>query len=376
MNRSFCVYVVLLLAAVASTASASERVPPSLLPEHFGNWQASGPVIPVKPGDLGPQWEKWTEGEQILAESGITRIEDRPYKNGNDQLGLRIYQFKDPSSAYEFYTFAVLPGMQALGLGENFAIQQNDARLLIGNLVVQVGLSEHLDPSMLQQVIEALKGRADQTPLPPVRSYLPSEGRIFGSEKYAFGPRGFQSAARLLERAEYSGLASEAGFNAGAEAMFARYQSGRDNAVLLLIEYPTPQLAEQHLRHLEQALSPASKQVGTTIERKASLLSLVLRPSSAAYGNALRGAVKYETAVTWNEPRQTITDPPWTTILGKIMIATMLFMVVAVVLGLAFGGVRVITKVFFPGKVFDRPEQMDVLQLGLSGKRINSRDFY
>jgi hypothetical protein len=38
--------------------------------------------------------------------------------------------------------------------------------------------------------------------------------------------------------------------------------------------------------------------------------------------------------------------------------------------------VRLLTKMLFPGKVFDRPEQMDVLQLGLSGKRINSRDFY
>src|SRR5260370_153643 len=46
-------------------------------------------------------------------------------------------------------------------------------------------------------------------------------------------------------------------------------------------------------------------------------------------------------------------------------------MVVAVVLGVAFGGVRVLAKIFFPGKVFDRPEQMDVLQLGLSGKTIN-----
>jgi uncharacterized membrane protein len=62
--------------------------------------------------------------------------------------------------------------------------------------------------------------------------------------------------------------------------------------------------------------------------------------------------------------------------LAKIMIATMLFMLVAVVLGAAFGGVRVLAKIFFPGKVFDRPDQMDVLQLGLSSKRIDSRDFY
>jgi len=51
-------------------------------------------------------------------------------------------------------------------------------------------------------------------------------------------------------------------------------------------------------------------------------------------------------------------------------------MVVAVVLASRLAGCRVLAKIFFPGKFFDRPEQMDVLQLGLSGKRINSRDFY
>jgi hypothetical protein len=47
-----------------------------------------------------------------------------------------------------------------------------------------------------------------------------------------------------------------------------------------------------------------------------------------------------------------------------------------VVLGIAFGGVRVVTKRLFPGRVFDRPNQMEVLQLGLSGKRIDPSDFY
>jgi hypothetical protein len=86
--------------------------------------------------------------------------------------------------------------------------------------------------------------------------------------------------------------------------------------------------------------------------------------------------MNYETNVTWNEPHQTITDPPLLSTIAKIFIGTGVFMVVAVVLGVAFGGVRILAKIFFPGKVFDRPEQMDVLQLGLSGKRINSRDFY
>jgi hypothetical protein len=363
-------FILLLLTGCGAFAQTS------LLPDRFAGWQASGPAVAVKPSDLGPQWERWTEGERILEESGVIRIEDRPYQKGADQLGLRVYQFKDPSRAYEFYTFAVAPGMRSLGLGEYSAIQQDDARLLVGNFVVQAGLSEHLAPSTLQDVIDALKGRADKTPLPSIAAYLPTTERVFGSEKYAFGPLGFQSAARVLERPDIVDLAKEVGFENDAEAMFAHYRTAKDDAVLLLIEYPTPQLAEQHLRHLVQAFAPATKRAGTTIGRKGSLLSLVLRPSSAAYGETLRGAVNYETEVTWNEPRQTITDPPWSTILGKIFIFTFLFMIAAVAFGVAFGGVRVLIKIFLPGKVFDRPDQMDVLQLGLSGKRIDSRDFY
>src|SRR6202007_1853393 len=135
------------------------------------------------------------------------------------------------------------------------------------------------------------------------------------------------------------------------------YRNGKDEAVLLLLDYPTPQLAEQHLRHLELVISPAAHQAGTTIQRKGTLRSLVLRPPSASYAVELRSAINYETVITQNEPHQTATDPPLLSTLAKIMIGTLAFMVVTVALGIAFGGVRVLTKIFFPGKVFDRPEQ-------------------
>jgi hypothetical protein len=48
----------------------------------------------------------------------------------------------------------------------------------------------------------------------------------------------------------------------------------------------------------------------------------------------------------------------------------------AVVAGLAFGGVRIAVKRLLPGRVFDRGDQLDVLQLGLGSKPINSEDFY
>jgi hypothetical protein len=246
---------------------------------------------------------------------------------------------------------------------------------LLGSFILQVSPTPAISTDDLVTLVNTVGAHSDQTPLPPIRTYLP-QGFTDGTQKYALGPNGLRAALQALRQDEYSVLADEAGWNSGAEVMLSEYHRGKDGAVLLLIEYPTPQLAEQHLHHLEQTLSASAKEAGTTIERKASLLSLVLKPSSPAYGASLRSALNYGTQVTWNEPSHTLTDPPLLSTVAKIIIATMVFMVVAVVLGVAFGGVRVLAKTFFPGKFFDRPEQMDVLQLGLSSKRIDSRDFY
>jgi hypothetical protein len=145
---------------------------------------------------------------------------------------------------------------------------------------------------------------------------------------------------------------------------------------LLLLEYPTPQLAEQHLHRLQSALSPEARQSGVTVERKGSLLSLVFAATSPMHAQAIRDEVNYQTEITWNEPRQTATDPPMTSVLVKIFLFTGMFLGVATALGIAFGGLRVVIKRLFPGKVFDKPQSIEVLQLGLSGKKIDASDMY
>jgi hypothetical protein len=246
----------------------------------------------------------------------------------------------------------------------------------VGNLVVQANLPPHAKPESLQELLVTLREKADPTPLPPLKSYLPERWKIFGSEKYALGPEAFRAAMNSLGQDAATGLANEVGFQNGVEAMFANYRGEHGSGILLLLDYPTPQLAEQHLHHLEQALPGALKRAGVTVERKASLLSLVFAPTSPQHAQAIREAVNYETQVTWNEPSHTATDPPIFTVMFKIFLFTGLFLGIATGLGVAFGGVRVIIKRLFPGKVFDRPENIEVLQLGLSGKKIDPTDMY
>ncbi len=339
-----------------------------VLPSHFGSWTCT-------PGAEDVEFNRIANFSDLSTESGLNGNKFCDYFSGAAKIHVELRNYREPSSAYEMYTALISPKMQPSTLARTSAVDGDRLFVLLGGSILVVRPTQAISTTDLNDLMNSIGAHSDQTPLPPIRTYLPPEF-IDGTQRYARGPAAFRSALASLKQDEFTNLVSEAGFNLNAEAMFAHYQEGKDEAVLLLIEYPTPQLAERHLRHLEQAISPAAKQAGTTIERKASLLSLVLRPSSAAYGAALRGAVKYETEVTWNEPHQTVTDPPLLTTIAKIFLGTGLFMVVAVVLGVAFGGVRVLAKIFFPGKVFDRPEQMDVLQLGLSGKRINSRDFY
>jgi hypothetical protein len=355
----------LILALAAAPYSFAQKL---VLPRQFGSWAC-------QPGTEEAEFEKIANFSELSKEAGLTGKESCDGASGSAKIHVNLQKYRDPSSAYEIYTALIRPEMHPSILGRTSAVDGDRLFALLGGFILEVRPTPAISDADLAALVRSVSGQADQTPLPPIRAFLP-RGFIDGTQRYARGPAGFRNALGALKQDEFANLANEAGFNLDAEAMFARYREGKDEATLLLIDYPTPQLAEQHLRHLELAISAASKQAGTTIGRKGSLLSLVLKPSSATYSEALRSAVNYETVVTQNEPHQTVTDPPILTTVAKIFIATFVFMVVAVVLGVAFGGVRLLTKIFFPGKVFDRPEQMDVLQLGLSGKRINSRDFY
>jgi len=364
MRKFQLITALLPVLAAAPNSSAQQQV----LPSHFSTWTCN-------PGAQDVEFDRIPNFSSLTKEAGLTENEFCDYLSGAAKIHVDLEKYRDPSSAYEMYTALIRPDMHPSTLNRTSAVDGDRLFVLVGSSTLQVRPTPAISTADLVTLVNSVNAHADQTPLPPIRTFLP-RGFTDGTQRYARGPVAFLNAIASLKQDEFENLADEAGFHSNAEAMFAHYRAGKDEAVLLLIDYPTPQLAEQHLRHLEQALSPATKQAGTTIERKASLLSLVLKPSSAAYGNTLRSALKYETEVTWNEPHQTVTDPPLLSTIAKIFIATGVFMVIAVVLGAAFGGVRVLMKVFFPGKVFDRPEQMDILQLGLSGKRIDSRDFY
>jgi hypothetical protein len=86
--------------------------------------------------------------------------------------------------------------------------------------------------------------------------------------------------------------------------------------------------------------------------------------------------IRYGSQVTWNEPSQSYSDPGIGTMVVGAIMGTGAIMVLAIAAGIGFGGFRLLVKFFLPGKIFDRKDQVEILQLGLTSKPIKAEDFY
>jgi len=336
------------------------------LPERFGGWSVVSTPAAELPG-----------GGVVLREARYEGVVTRIYTGYGHELKVTQYTMRDPSRAYAVYTWLRAPQMTDSDLAAFAAVGPDRALFLTGRVVVEATGTNAATSDDLRALAKLLERGADQTPLPQIKDYLPLKGKIAGTERYAIGPAGFRAAMEAGGQPQLGPLGEKAGFASDAEAMVARYRSEAETVTLLLLEYPTPQLAGKQQKHIESALADISRGMQSTVRRKGSMLAVILPPAGTAAGQrALLDGVRYETNVTWNEAAARATDPPWPVVIVNTIVGAGVFLSAAFICGIAFGGVRLLTKRFFPGKVFDRASDMQILQLALNSKAINSDDFY
>jgi hypothetical protein len=130
------------------------------------------------------------------------------------------------------------------------------------------------------------------------------------------------------------------------------------------VNYATPQLAAKKLREFQAA---GRQDKGIYADRKASMVGLTLGSPSAEIGQALLNGIRHETQVSWSQYVPTRRDNIGHLITSVFLLAgfVLLFSFVA---GVSFGGIRVLTKRFSPVPVFDRPSQIEIIQLHLSDR--------
>jgi hypothetical protein len=150
----------------------------------------------------------------------------------------------------------------------------------------------------------------------------------------------------------------------------------------LLILYPTQQLAADRYNALGNtfALNAAPAQAGGKPAvfgtRSSALIALLAGAESRDTAAGLLNQIHYASDVTWNEPTHEVTDPPISTIVVGAIVDTGAIMLLVLAASLGFGGFRLLAKFVAPGKIFDRNADVEILQLGISSKPIDVKDFY
>lgn len=341
------------------TAIAVPAAEPSL-PSRLGQWQRLEQRR-ARASDL----ERLVAGQApLLREYGARRATQANYHRGTATAQVTLHEMEDRSGAYGAFTL-LRAGGQAAPLGEDGARVGERYVFYQGNcLVTTEGAFGVTDLKIL--VGQLQKQKPVQASLPTLPLFLPQQGLIAGSDRYLLGPVGLGQVVPI-------GLGDWVGFAYGAEAEAARYRVGNAEAMLLLISYPTPQIAAERLRDFERLfnLNGAGDPLRPLAyaKRAGSLIVFAFGPIPPQAAAQLLEQVRYEAQVSWSRPAQPREQLDWAdTVLG-IFMGTAILLSIALLSGLAMGLVRLLVKRWLPGRVFDRPEDTEIIVLDLGQRR-------
>ena len=294
----------------------------------------------------------------VLKEYGFTDFETAIYVRNGRKMQVKAARFNDASGAFGAFTFYVQPQMQAEKIGDRGA--SNNSRILFfrGNILVDVSLEQvtAMSAADLRALADALpQPHGNISVLPALPGNLPQQSILPNTERYIVGPV-------ALERLGVPISASLVDFSKAPEIEFAKYRSSSGEANLTLIGYPTPQIAAERLRALQAASLPGGP---FFYKRTGPILVAVGGNVSESEAQSLLASVNYEADVTWNQPSKlNPKDNPGTFIIG-ISVLIGIVLLAGLVFGFAFGGIRVLAKKLFPGRVFDRPDDVEIIRLNL-----------
>jgi len=362
--ESPAISIMLLLVAAVGVSAAVER--PAVLPRDFAGWHMQGTARASR--DAGVADPAYAS---LLKEYGFTDLETANYRRDDGRtLAIKAARFENTSGAVGAYTFYRQAEMQKEQIGDWGSSFNQRILFFRGNVLIDAVFDRvtAMSAAELRQLAGFLPRPTGSTAnMPPILAYMPSAGRIKNTEKYVMGPLALSQVSSPLP-------VPLVDFAAGAEVVLAKYYSAGGDAILMVINYPTPQIAAEHMRRIDatERTTQQSPGVASIVDvgpffdkRSGPLLVIASGPISQTEARSLLGSVNYDADVTWNENTFSDKKNNLANLLVNIIILCAILIGLALVAGVAFGGLRIAMKRLLPDRIFDRPEEMEFISLHL-----------
>jgi hypothetical protein len=306
---------------------------------------------------------------QVLVEDGLKRTETRAVMNGSAAAGwVRAYQFVDATGAFSAYTYFREGGRPVrntpAGVSE-VELPGGEMVLLSGVTVVRVDWKLRGDASntALAAIVQGLPkvgGRRGLAPLLP--TLFPKPGLEADSLRYALGPATYRAEGGILP-------ADILGWDKSAEVGTATYTGRGGKGTLTLLLYPTPEIAGNRGRAIEQAVNEQIRQQGpeslgtVKLKRLGPLVEMTSGSWTPEQALALLASVHLNQEITFDKPvppefhaeiRKTYT------LLQSIALFVGLGILAALVLGIFLGGLRAGIRVLQGKPAASEPEFLTI----------------
>jgi len=309
------------------------------------------------PADKPVQYDEKTletlEGKRAatIKRYGFTGVTIQNWSGMEGNVRLTLYEMMDAGAAYGLFTLErsrAQAGMVTIPIGTEGFRAGSRAFVWQSKYVAKFEGPVVAADAFARVVSESIFGRSRK---PPVSSHFPPENLVQGSERYVVDETGIGRDLELNPQT--------LGFDDSAEAAIADYRVNGKTAHLVLLMYPTQQVAKKY----EDEWTSSGKDEPAFRKRVGPLIALVRGSHDPDVAKSILDSVNYESQVTWDQPRPDLS-------LRQVILTIFTFIGVAllftVVVGLSFGGVRVFVKARYPDRVFDRPEDMEIIQLKLA----------
>ncbi len=344
---------VFLLLALANLAVAADNN--DFLPSSFAGWTKSGATRsttdPAKADGAYPA---------VLQEYGFSGAETVTYRRADGRtLTVKAARFNDATGAYGAFTFYRQPVMKTERIGTKAASANERILFFRDNILVDANFDRltEMSAAELRELAGMLpSAKAAAANLPTLPEYLPKSDAVENSAKYILGPR-----ALVASRAPLT--PEQVDFSHEPEILMQDYSSKSGPLTLTVIQYPTPQIAGDRMRAL-QSIEQSSPNT-LLVRRSGPFVDVVTGAVASSEAHALLNSVNYEAEVTWNEA----TSLSKRDNIGNLIVALFgligILLLIALIFGIFFGGIRILLKRLFPDRIFDRPEDVEIIQLHL-----------
>ena len=344
-----------LFAVLCSLTLGAFAADPTLLPQNFAGWDKTQVL---KHGNKPEQAD--AAYPAVLKEYGFHDFESADYVRGNRHITIKAARFDNVSGAYGAYTFYRIPEMRAEQIGDDAASANTRILFYRSNVLVDASLDQvtAMSAADLRVLAKELPEATGNEATPPnLPAYLPKEKSVPNTVKYVMGPQALNlvHAPITAEQVNYEKFGSD------AEVALGQYADRGDQSTMVVISYPTKEIAGERLRNFQSSMQSAPGFVAKRSGDKVILMTGNLPLSDA---KSLVGSVNFDAVVSWTEATKLAAKDNVGNLIVGVFTLIGLLLIFGLIFGVFFGGTRVLFQRILPGR-FHKEDEDEFISLDL-----------